>query len=246
MAYALIFAILAITALLNSKKKEFYFVLSIIILLLWSLSIPKIQEIYLNANIFFTSSRFYLTLPLLLILSLYLTFKHLKFKARLSYYLLTVCVITLVHKNLNINEKVYHLVTQTSFPVAKTQDLILRANKLKQMVERYNVDLIVHSTSSGWSYIFDSYAFNLLTSNTENLFEKTISVNLDSERRSWLFSKSMNSKQILLNGFKIDPSLMKNLDYEILNKNQILIKNNHLKVSELLMQFDFKYGDAYN
>jgi hypothetical protein len=237
--YPFLFIVLAIVAFRKSLKREFIFILSFLLLLLVSLAIPKVQEFIPNTGVFFTSSRLYLYLPLVLILATYLVFPQSMRKPVYSYMLLLSCGITLITKNLKIEEKAQDIITHTLFPTAKTQDLVARADELQRLAFKYNIDLIVHTTSSTWSYPFDSYAFNPLLHNNN-----IISVNIDDDRRTWLYSKATHCKQILLNGIKIDSSLQKQFDFEVLNNNQSVIKNNKLNVDELFTKLNLKFGNT--
>jgi hypothetical protein len=240
--YPFLFLFLAGIALVKSMKIEFLFTLSILIALLITLAIPKVQEIYPNAGLFYSPSRFYLYLPFLLILSSYLIFKKLELKTVFVYFLLIVAGITFIIKNSTINKTVDKVMKETEFPVSKNEELISRANKLNQLVLKHEIDLIVHSNMVVWNYIFDSYAFNPLTHSNQN-DEIIISVNLNGDRRTWLYPNTTYCKQILLNGFKIDKSLLEGFDYEIINQNHIVIKNSNLNVYELFNKLNLKFGN---
>jgi len=243
--YPFLFLILAIIALRRSMKKEFLFILTILILLILTFAIPKVQEFVPNTGIFFTPSRLFLFLPLLLILTVYFLFA--KFiRNRIPVYLLLLLSLTmLITKNIHISEKAQKTFSQTVFPVAKNTDIVARANDLKHLAQKYKLDLIVHTTFSDWSYVFDSYAYNPLNENCCQRKEKTISVNIDDDRRTWLFGEATHCRQILLNGIKADTSKLKGLDYEILNPNQIVIKNNAMEVRDLFIKLDLKFGNTH-
>jgi hypothetical protein len=241
--YPVLFILLAILALARSMKKEFLFIFSILTLLLITFSIPKVQEYIPYAGIFFTSSRHYLYLPVLLIITLFFIFQRSSVKTMPVIVLIIVSAGAFITRNFNIQETVQKTISQTIFPVAKNQDLINRANELKCLSQKYDLDLIVHTTFDKFSYVFDSYAYNPLTQNNFNKTEKTISVNLDGDRRTWLFNNSTHCKQILLNGIKVDTSLLKGLDYKIINSRQIVIKNNTLNVPDLFDRLNLKFGN---
>ena len=241
--YPFIFLVLAIFALFRSRKNEFLFILSFIILLVISLAIPKVQQLYTSGGLFFTPSRLYIYLPIVLIISAYIVFHKLQSRTILVFSLLVLCEITFITKTFRIQQVIEDSVSKTAFPIAKNQDLIARATELKQLAKIYNLDLIVHENSASWNYVFDSYAFNPLSEN-EKANDEIISVNLNGDRRTWLYSNSKHCKQILLNGVKVNSLLLNKVDYEIINQNQIVIKNNSLNVFELFDKLGLKYGNT--
>ena len=208
-----------------------------------TLSIPKVQQLYTNGGLFFTPSRLYLYLPLLLIISAYLVFPKIPRKIVLVYFLFVICETVFITKIFRIQKTIAESISETSFPVAKIQDLIARTIELRQLAEKYNLDLIVHENSASWDYVFDSYVFNPLSQN-DKYKKEIISVNLKGDRRTWLYSNSKYCKQILLNGVKIDNSLLDEFDHEIINQNQIIIMNNCLNVFELFEKLGLKYGNT--
>ncbi|NQU34674.1 MAG: hypothetical protein HQ521_15700 [Bacteroidetes bacterium] len=243
LVYPLIFLFLAIFAISKSQKKEFWFIISIIILLIITLSIPKVHQLYTNDGLFFTPSRLYLYLPIILIISAYLVFPKLPRKIVLVYFLLVICETVFITKISRIQKTIAESISESSFPVAKNQDLIARTIELRQLTKKFNLDLIVHENSASWDYVFDSYVFNPLSQN--DIYEKEmISVNLNGDRRTWLYSNSKYCKQILLNGVKIDNSILNEFDHEIINQNQIIIMNNSLSVFELFEKLGLKYGNT--
>lgn len=241
--YPFLFIMLIIITIRKSQIKEFLFVTAILVILLITLSIPKIQQPYPNAGLFFNTSRLYLYLPLLLIISLFLIFKKIKYKSIFIYCLLVLSIITFITKNYRIQNTVEKTVSGVSFPIAKNQDLINRANALKVLALKYELDLIVHVNNGGWNYLFDSYAFNPLTQYSQ-MGGEIISVNLSGDRRTWLYPNSLQSKQILLNGIIINDTLLDSFEYEKINQSHIVIKNNKLVVNELFSKLDLKFGNS--
>ncbi|MBU1720471.1 MAG: hypothetical protein KKA07_15515 [Bacteroidetes bacterium] len=240
--YPLFFLFLVIIARVKSMRNEFIFVLSILILLLISLAIPRVQTIYPNGGVFFSPSRLYLYLPILLIIASYLIFKKFVPKKILVYSLLVLCGITFLAKNLRIQIEVKNAINETAFPVAKNQDLITRAIKIEHLTEKYEIDLIVHANDAGWNYVFDSYAFNPLTQSKNRNNKNIISVNLNGDRRTWLYSNSIHCKQILFNGIDIDESLLEEFDHEFINSDQMIIKDNRLNTNELFARLNLNFG----
>lgn len=246
--YPLIFVILAIAAYRKAMKRELLFILSIIFVILVSFAIPKVQGAYPieNAGIFFSASRFYLLLPLLAIISSYLVLKSHKFRAFSTYSLLVICSISIFSKNISIQDTVNETIENTSFPVAKTQALIARTNKLKVLSSEHDIDLIVHKMSPSWSWdnLYDSYALYPLTHSDAHQNKEVISVNLSGDRRSWLYEKSEFCKRILLVGFSIDDAQLESFEYEIIGNDHILIKNNKLSTKSLFERLGFEFGNS--
>ncbi len=240
--YPIIFIVLAIYAFVKSMKKEFMFIISIPILLLITLSIPKVQTLYIDGGLFFTPSRLYLYLPILLLISTYFVFRKTVTKKYPAYILLVLCSISLGMKYIHIQKIVDKTVMETDFPIAKNQDLILQSKNLRTITTENNIDLIIHSNSTGWNYIFDSYAFNPLNQGNKNT--ETISINLNGDRRSWLYQDSQNCKNILLNGVKVDNAVLNTINYERLNQNQIIIYNDTMTVGELFTYLNLKFGNT--
>ncbi|MGB0368605.1 MAG: hypothetical protein ACPGD8_04320 [Flavobacteriales bacterium] len=241
--YLPIFGLLLILAWVNSEKRSALFIFSILTLLLATFSVPKVQEAFGNSGIFFMSSRLYLSLPLLLIVSLYLVFRKKKQPTLVMYAVFVACLVSLVVKNIGIEEKAEKVFSKTDFPVIKTADLVSRTNLLKARVNEYNIDLIVHSTFAGWDYVFDSYAYHPLAQSSSTNQEQVVSVNIDGDRRTWLFAQAENRKQILLNGVKIDSTLLSKVEHVVVGDDCIIIPNNNLAVSELLNNLGYKFGN---
>ncbi len=242
--YLVIFSLLAMIAFKRKKKKEFLFVLSILFILLISFAIPKVQTPYPleRAGIFFSVSRFYLTLPLLVFISFYMVFKSWKPKTISKYILLGICMLTLFIQNSDIQNSVNQTIEKTSFPIAKNRDLIERSNKLSEIRTKHKVDLMVHKMLPSWEWnnLFDSYAFHPLQHHQN---KNTISVNYTGDRRSWLYEEVKSYNRILLIGFEMDEALLKPFDYIIIENKGILILDNQLKPKDLFQKLNLKWGN---
>jgi hypothetical protein len=138
---------------------------------------------------------------------------------------------------------VNEIISGTSFPVDKNHDLIQRAEKLQSIAEKYDIDLIVHSNSDTWNYIFDSYAFIPLTHSYRNNAKKIISVNLNRDRRTWLYDDAKNCKRILLYGFHFDQTLFAEDEYIIIDESNTVIFNHKRDVSKLFSTMNLKFGN---
>lgn len=246
--YPLIFIVLAIITYKKGAKKEFIFILSAIFIILISFAIPKVQDPYPleNAGIFFSSSRFYLLIPLLLIISAFMVLRNYKVKSYVSFILIAICSFSVFIKNMPIQKTIDKTVKETSFPIAKNQDLVSRAVNLKTIISENNVDLIVFGMSYGWNWnnLFDSYALYPLVIDRMHQTKKPIAVNITGDRRSWQYENSESSNRILLIDTYIEEQLLKTLDYDTIGNSYILIKNNKTNTSELFEKLNCKFGNS--
>lgn len=241
--YPILFALLALIACRANLKKEFAVIASIIILLLFTLAIPKVHQAYENAGVFFTSSRLYLFVPILFILSAFLVFRKRIIPQWTILFLLIGSGLMVVNKGINIQETVDEVTINTSFPIAKNQDLINRWNELKMLSTEHKVDLIIHENENGWHYVFDSYVFNPLTQNA-NKNDPIISVTVNGDRRTWLYVDAGDCQTILLNGITVNPSLLSNFNHMNLGKNRRLIRLQDVNIQQLSDQLEMNFGIA--
>jgi len=249
--YALIFGSLALIAWRRARKNELVFIISVLCIILISLAIPKVQGAYPveNAGIFFSSSRFYLALPLLVIISAYLVFRDYDLRKLSIYLLLGFCLLSVLIKNSQIRRKVNETVMGTSFPITQNQKLLDRAKKLKTICTRLDVDLIVYKMlpSWDWSNLYDSYALHPLTNGDAEQEGRPVSVNLNGDRRTWLYENSKLCKRILLVGFNVDEDAMKPFEYAVVGDDYILINNNNsLNTKTLFQRLNYEFGPQRN
>jgi hypothetical protein len=242
--YPISFILLGIIALFTKKKSVSIFMFSLIGFLLLTLAIPKTQEAYPlpNAGIFFASSRLYLFLPLLFLISLYLVFGKTEQTVRKVYALAIVVILCVNYKFKTFEKAVEQTILNTSFPVSKNDEIQNRAVEFNHQANSYHIDLIIHNTSNGWGYFFDAYSYHPILGHNKKQVNQTFSICGIGDRRTWLYNESNRSTNILLNGYNIDTTLLKNLDYFILAENKILIKNNQMKVNELMLKLGLAYG----
>jgi len=240
--YLYAFELLLLIALLKKKKKQAIFIFSMYAVLVFTLAIPKVFIIYEGAGIFYTTERFYLLLPLLLIIALFFIFGHLKFSPLSILVLFLACVSCFTLKNYNIKMAVEQIVSQTTFPVAANQKLLERANNLRQISAQYEVGMIVNHATN-WAYVFDGYAFYPLSKNDNKDAGKTISVNISGDRRTWLYDDSVVYRQILLNGIDAEEDKINTIDHKLLSDDLILIKNNQLSNRDLFKKLNLTFGN---
>jgi hypothetical protein len=132
----------------------------------------------------------------------------------------------------------------TSFPITQNQKLLDRAKKLKTISAKLDVDLIVYkmAPSWDWSNLYDSYALHPLTFGDAGQEGRPVSVNLNGDRRSWLYENSQLCKRILLVGFNVDENAMKPFEYAVVGDDYILINNNSLNTKTLFQRLNYQFG----
>ncbi|MFA7273716.1 MAG: hypothetical protein WC044_07595 [Crocinitomicaceae bacterium] len=243
--YPLLFLALAVIAWKKGKKKAFVLIVSTLIVLLFSMAVPKFQEGYEGAGIFFTSSRLYLSLPLLFLLSLFFTFENRPIKPVFQFLVMGIALLSVILRNDHLDEKIGMKVENIVFPISKNEELLKRTDDLVSIASKYNVDVIVNQNEPGWDYLLDieTYAFHALR---PDFYPQLICLRLLNDRRSWLYTPAMKGKTILLNGMTLSDSLLKPFDSEILSPNQVVIKNNQLPLDTLFVQLERKFGLTFN
>ena len=240
--YPIIFIILAIVAIIKKKSRVLFFIIPALLILLVTFAIPKVQTFFPipNAGIFFSISRFYLSLPILVLLSCYLIFKEVNFKQVVSYLLIGLGLTLVVVKNIAIENSVKAVMEKTSFPVSTNQALIDGSNTLNALCEKYDIELIVHKRYPA----YDSFAFYALINNKRQDKKEVISVNYDGDRRSWLYEDAKDCQQILLIGLVIDEKLLKQFDYEIIGDNYVLIKKSNMDVKSTFKKLGLEFSNV--
>jgi hypothetical protein len=250
LVYLLVLLSLALVAWRKALKKELVFMISAICIILISLAIPKVHIAYPldGAGMFFSSSRFYQTLPLLVIISAYLIFRNNDLKRYSIYLLLGVCLWSFFIKNSEIQRKVDETIAGTSFPTARNQELLDRAERMKTLSSELDLDLIVYNelASSGWSNIFDCYALHPLTAGDTRTIGGLNSVCLRGDRRSWLYKDSEYCERILLVGFNVDDEAMKSFEFAIVDDNYLLINSSRLSTKSLFERLGYEFGPQGN
>lgn len=240
--FPFLFLILAIVSFKKSKSKAGWFNLLIITLLIFTLAIPKVQERHNAVSFFFTPSRLYLSLPLLFIISFFITFGKIKTSAWVLPALVFITTLAVFIKNNDIKSTIAKHMDGNYFPIAENQKLLARAEQLNKVADHHHVNLIVNANISEYRYVFDSYAYNPVMRINPQTDNGTICVNLNGDRRTWLYSFSTPPERILLNGFEIDVSQLQQFEHKMININQILITQNDLPMDMLFKQLGYKFG----
>ncbi len=233
--YLTILFVLAIVAFKLKSKHVFCFIVSAIFLILVTFAIPKVQGEYplKNAGIFYTVSRFYLTLPLLLISALFLVFSNFTPRIRWSISVVILCCTMLFTKFHTIKHTVNETISNTSFPVCKNQNLINQVSEIKKITQEKNIDLIVFALNPSWDWtnLYTAYAFNPLSYlDKPKTSKQLITVNITGDRRTWLYQDAQKSKQILTVGIPYTDTL----------NNKFTAK----KISENIIHFENKYANT--
>lgn len=235
--YPILFLLLAMVAYRTKKYKAAIFVTAFLFILLVTFSIPKVQANYPaeNAGIFFSVSRFYLSLPFLAIIAAYLVFKEKKVASYASYLLLAIGMFWFGLKNFKIKKRVKETVTSTSFPAATNLELIKRAKRINSISSNYKVDCIILKRSPNWNWnnVFDSYAYYPLLKQDKDYNPQLTVFQWNDDRRTWLYQDSEVYTNILLVGFELHPHLKAALDAQEIENGGILIKGNQLPYQKL-------------
>lgn len=232
--YPLLFILLAFLAWKKYWLKEAGFIVCLLFLLLLTFFIPKVQEVIEGTGIFFTSSRLYLCLPLLLIISGYLVFRKINLGVIFIASLFVVTLFTFIYKNIGIEKKAEKIYAETIFPVAKNRDLLKRAFELEYLSKTHNIELIINTTNKKWPRVFDSYAFNPLMSKFRIHDKNVLSLSLGGDRRSWLFDEAKQRRVILFNGFEIENNLLNSIQHQILGPDLLAVSNSKMSLDSLL------------
>jgi len=226
--YPVVLTTFLLISITQRNTKAMLFIASLLILLLISLAIPRVQAAYSSTEsggIFFHVSRLYLVLPLAIPMLFFLIANRAKSRILYSTLIVALSLATFGLKNNNIQSKVQNMVEASGFPIAKNQELIERNEHLSLVVQKYDIDLIVHANWLGWDYVFDAYAYNPLRAHLETSVAPPISVKMSGDRRAWLYAESKRCRSILFNGVDFDTSLLQGLDHEWVDGKYLVVKN---------------------
>lgn len=128
------------------------------------------------------------------------------------------------------------------FPVSTNAKLEKRAKHLAALAIQHNVDLIVHASTASFDYTFDAYAFHPLNLNNQDKIGHVVSVNVNGDRRSWLYDDALHSNRIILNGFSFEPDPLEGFSFEKLDENLFLLKNPGLPTKEFLAPLNLNFS----
>ncbi len=233
---------LIIINLIKRNWRSFIFTISALTILIVSLGIPKTQVVYEGAGVFFTPNRLYILLPLIFILSLYVTFENIKVKKALYPILLCLSLFFVIHKHYRFEESITEIIGNTKFPVAFNENITERITKLYMLQELNEPDQIININNRGWSYAFDSYCYYPVVSSILNKNKIATCTNLNSDRRTWLYDSSLKHKKLILNGIKSHEKNDNNLALKDIDHDKVFIENNSLPLDSLMNTFGLYYG----
>jgi len=245
--YLITLTILATIAYLKKSKHVVILIVSSIVLLLISFAIPKVQAEYpvKNAGIFFSVSRFYFTLPILLFLALFLVFSKITPRIRWSVCIVSLCLITLFYKLHQLEQTVKKTISNTSFPVFNNQNLVNRVQAIKRITNNNHIDLTVFALSPSWDWtnLFTAYAFNpILYSDKSTINKPLISVNITGDRRTWLYQDAQQCKHILTVGVTLTDTTMNNVPFQRISENIVYIQNTFSTTQQLFTSLNTNFG----
>jgi len=245
--YLISLTVLGIIAYLKKSNHIVIFIVSSIIMLLITFAIPKVQAEYplQNAGIFFSVSRFYLTLPLILFIALFLIFSKFSPRIRWSACILVLCGASLFYKFHQIEQTVKETISKTSFPVFKNQDLVNQVQVIKQITQKNNIDLVVFALNPTWDWtnLYTAYAFNpILYSDKSTINKQLVCVNLSGDRRTWLYYDAQRCKQILTVGISFTNIALKNVLSKRISENIVHFQNNYSSTQQLFIKLNTNFG----
>lgn len=242
LAYFLLFIGIAVLALVWGNKKVFWLTLMSVALLIYTLAVGRIQYGNPDSRIFFTPSRLYLSLPLLFILLAFLLFRNRKTPRWLSPAIAVLAAVTILFQAINFKGVVNKTMKDVYFPVSTNAKLEKRAEHLAALAMQHNVDLIVHASTVSFDYTFDAYAFHPLNLNNQDKIGHVVSVNVNGDRRSWLYDDALHSNRIILNGFSFEPDQLEGFSFEKLDENLFLFENPGLPTKEFLAPLNLNFS----
>ena len=217
------------------KYKESLTVFISTLLIISTLGISKVSDG--SNSIFFPLSRMYLSIPVLLGISL--SFFSFKEKSKYFYFYLLIPLSFFIYNintldksiNLNVSHEKNHIIG-----VIKTNDLFEQCNNIKSICDEYNVQLVI--ISNHWNYDF----FNYACPSCDETFPKTLRPSY--ERRTWRLIEDEKTiySNILIIDLNKDFSKQFNFVKQIKPHNEyFIIENNSLYTIDLLDTLEIEY-----
>ena len=245
--YLISLTVLATIAYLKQSKHVVILIVSSIVLLLFTFAIPKVQAEYplQNAGIFFTVSRFYLTLPILLFSALFLVFSKFAPRIRWNVCIVLLCGASLFYKFHHIEQTVKKTISNSSFPVFKNQDVVNHVRAIQRISNKHHIDLIVFALNPSWDWtnLHTAYAFNpILYSDKSTINKPLVSVNITGDRRTWLYQDAQRCKQILTVGIPFSDTTMNNVPSKRISENFVHFQNTYTTTQQLFTTLNTNFG----
>ncbi len=235
----------------KKRNAEFLFVFFTVVTLLIALSVPKVTQGDFDSGIFYTSSRLFIQLPLLVLLVLFVVFKRkgesnpIKLERPAGILLLLfVGVLSLGFKNYKLKNKVEKTIEQTTFAVEKTSDLVRRIEIIDSIAKRHDVDVMVTNPIMGWPFAFESFAYRTVMQRKYGVKPKMIAVHNTIDRRSWLYDEAQVADRVMMYVIFPDEQLLKDFKHKQVGIGMTLIYDNTLPLNELFERLDVQFGNS--
>lgn len=244
--------LLGFVVYLGVKKRtnDFLFVFFTVAILLFSLSVPKVSFGEASSGVFYSSSRLFVQLPVLILLVFYLVFQRTKLVLILEkkkFIWLTSLVIiagvSFSFKNFNVNHKAKFTAKATTFPVESIPDLFGRIQVIDSIAKKHKADLMVTDPVMGWPFGFISFTYASAMHSMQGERPKMQAVHNVGDRRSWIYKDTQKAKRILLYVMFIDEKLLEGIDHKQVGVGLLLIYNNTLTMDELFKKLHREYGN---
>lgn len=237
----ILFVFLIIAALLFREKsyKKALIVALMPLLILATLGINKIHDG--SDSVFYSFSRMYLAIPLMLALSL--SFFEQISKSKFFYLILIIPFTTFIYSFSNLNDKIdQNLIEQKGqmVKIMSSNSVLLECEKLSTLCEKYKVELVL--IANHWHYDF----FNYGCPSCINKFPNTLKPGY--ERRTWrlLEDEQRIYKRILI----ADVSRDFESEYDFVKKTSTewfyIIENNKMYTIDLLDSLKIDYREFKN
>ncbi len=232
------------------SKMETFFIAACVLVVLLSLSVPKVLFGEESSLVFYTHSRLFIQLPLLLILVLYFVFRSKEKKtmgtrtfAIWSSILFFGTLSLFAAKNYNFKTKSTHIAEETTFPVITIGELTTGVNYIDSIANKFDAQVMITQATMGWQFAFKSFAYRTIMETKLGHPPKMIAVHNVGDRRTWLYEEVESSERILLYVCFIKEENLKGLDHQSAGHGLHLIKNNTLPLSKLFKKLELDYGN---
>lgn len=233
--YPYLFIVLLLFCIWKKKYKEAGVIVAALLMLILSLAVSKTTVKMQDTWVFFTPSRLFLCLPILFLISCWLTFGAIRIKKTALIALVACAFGFFIFKNRMMEKQIENLTSKTTFAIPELASLKKQVKKTDDIAVHYQVDLILTGLQWRWDPVYLALAYYPLSKKTKPLvFVQR------SERRSWLYTTAEHKvyKTVLLYVFDLNPELLKKHDFKLLSADYILIRNNKMTTTELMKSLD--------
>lgn len=234
----------------KKRQKEFLFVFFALVMVLVSLSVPKVTRGDIESGIFYSPSRLFVQLPLLLFLVAYLFFgnksesESKSISQRAGYFVLIfIGCVSLGFKNYNVVKKVEKTVARTTFAVEKLSELVPRVELMDGIAKKHQVDVIVTDPIMGWPYAFESFTYRSIMQMKTGKKPRLIAVHNTIDRRSWLYEEAQIADRVVLYMIFPEEENLNAFDHKNVGLGMTLIYNNTLPLDKLFERLKVTFGN---